>query len=201
MKKLRTDIFLLVLMSGTIIFMAKRIRSDSNTIESLKSDTYTQDIIKIQLSNSKLIDISHINIRDKFGLEHRFRDITGTTTKLIFYFSQKDCSECYVTELNNLRSFSSAIGKENIIILVDFTNFRGLNSIFKSYEFNYYILSPTNLLFNRLSEINQPYYLMVNKTMAFNVFIPEKSIPTLSRQYISGYINIVKGETHGKPTM
>lgn len=191
-------IFVLLFSIGLIIVIVQSFLSNNekeksvlqNQINQVVSDKYW---IEFSSQNNKInncyID-EYLDSKDSIQLS----DVLDVTHKLVFFFSESNCSECVKSELQNLAKFSNIIDKENIVIISSFNNNR------KRWmrEVPYKILNVRNQKLGLILESkNTPFYFLLdNKLEAMSVFIPIKEYPALTERYFE----IIKEnyfKTHG----
>jgi len=107
---------------------------------------------------------------------------------LIYRYSDLMCEGCVFEDLENLKDFQKEIGKDRILVLADFNNFR-INMVRHRYElesFNYRIL-PTKSLIIPVNETEglKPYFALLNSDFKLEmVFFPKKGFNEITQAYL-----------------
>ena len=110
----------------------------------------------------------------------------GGAAKLVFRFTEDNCSECFRAELGLLEEIGQAIGKSNIILLVSYSGANDLALIQQQYRITFplYNIPATDLKADSGEIANFPYYFVLDRNVLPElVFFPEKSMPGLTRRY------------------
>lgn len=104
--------------------------------------------------------------------------------KLIFRYSELNCSTCIDAQIQNLNEFAKLIGVHNILLLTTYQNdiymqrFRKVNKI----KFEILNIDQDSVL----ADIGVPYFfILTSKEMRIqSMFIPQKEEPKLTYDYL-----------------
>ena len=116
-------------------------------------------------------------------------DDNTNTPKLIIRYSAMACDICLDEELKIIQEFLAKLGKENIKILASNHNVRSLivkkNNL--SIDLPIYRIEDTGIAFEK--NHTNLFVFMIDKNYIVNdFFIPEKTMPELSKDYYSAII-------------
>jgi hypothetical protein len=104
---------------------------------------------------------------------------------LICRFSEYQCESCIKSAISILYRFSNSIGMDNVILLGTYQNNRIFNqqkATYDIHDFQVYNTASVNL---PIDKVNYPYYFILdNELRVSDVFMPDKAIPTLTREYL-----------------
>lgn len=132
-------------------------------------------------------EIKNIIIYDKENKELPISDILSNHSKLIYYYSEKGCNGCFEPFLYKLDSISNFIGKNNIIVISDFPNYR----IFKASTENklkniniYRVSEKLELIKSQEHEFAYAF-LMKSDRKAHKVIITDKINTDFTNEYLS----------------
>lgn len=179
-----TVLFLLNVILIGFIYILKQ---NNNKTESVLSNIIQYKYWK-ELESTGLKLTNH-NIKDRDSVIN-LKEIIGKTPKLIFKFSETDCSECVKSEVINLDILSKEVGSENIIILTGFSNPKNFLLFRTKSETNIRAYNMENQILGLPIETeNYPFLFIVDSSLNVNsIFVPFKEAPVLSEKYY----NIVK---------
>ena len=157
----------------------------NNQILDLFVNTYG---VQIQSDGMKIE--KDIRIQSLEGDTIYFSQLFENEYKLVFCYSELNCSTCVEKEFENLKKISSEIGVNNIIILASYTNIRDLSVFMRvnDNKFPVYKIN-NNKLGLLIDKYDSPYLFVTNRNMIANqIFLPLKEIPLLSDMYY----NVIK---------
>jgi hypothetical protein len=187
MKKWIIYIGVTLLLGFNVVLMVKVKKTDS-ALRNLKviEDKYQRDWNNIQTMLRLQFETVGTQLSDQYLLDSNwdtilFSDITDPQGSLVLWFSQESCIACYEKELYNLEIFSSGFDSSRIFVLSDL-NPRNLNILRARFKYNFKFFSLTDKLKIPIEKYNYPVIMFVSKDLkCSNVFVPEKSLPKLSK--------------------
>ncbi|NIJ46642.1 hypothetical protein FHR24_003137 [Wenyingzhuangia heitensis] len=130
------------------------------------------------IQNLKISDIKD----DNFSL----KELVGKKTKLIFRFSDRQCSYCVEHSLRYLKKVEKKIGVDNIIYIGDFIDKNSYSVFLRLYpNINQKIFSYNKRFYLKVDTLSLPYmFTLDNNLKAKNVFVPLKEVPQRTNKYI-----------------
>lgn len=110
--------------------------------------------------------------------------------KLLFRFTEHNCSECVNHEFELLKSYIARIGVENIVIITDYSQNEYIDYIEEDAPKNVLVLNDkTHFRKLPFERYNLPYFLMVNEDMALrNLMILDKAFDRFTHDYLRRYL-------------
>jgi hypothetical protein len=128
-----------------------------------------------------------LQITDETGSIFRFADLsTGSSnaSKLIVRYSPLACDICLEEELKQIGNFLEKIGIENVIILASNHNIRSLKALKNRLQGNLMVcqVEKTGIPFEE-SNSNLFVFVLDKDMTVKDFFIPEKTLPNLSKDY------------------
>jgi hypothetical protein len=180
---------LLLLFSITLVFFIvnNQMETISNQFpsEMLNEKTFFIERNREISENLRNRRIENFICEESDTKQHSLSDLVLGNSLLVFRYSEFNCSSCYETELALLQDFFSESNR-NVAILCSyqvknyFTKFIGMNQIVLPI---YRI--PQDAMDWMLEDYNVPYYFVLHSDLkATDIFIPNKSFPELSKQYL-----------------
>jgi hypothetical protein len=190
MKIFYISAFLTLLISNVFLLFKYRKSEEQRRFNTVKADNFIQlyhDKLLLQVQNSGAIN---------FSTDSVIYDLTGSQTlgsvidakKLIFRFTELNCPLCIEQEIPTLKEIAKKIGDNNIIILASYDRPNALRILIDKYKLNFqaFNIPSGSLVNNEIESVNMPYYFMLGKSMiGKNIFIPEKTLPELTRDYLN----------------
>jgi hypothetical protein len=191
----RLMVFLLLIINGLLL---ARVRSINNQRKKLiiQQSTFhdiisnkqhiieTKDWLQFESENDEIS--SSIEVIDENKNKIQLKEMLSKQPKLVFRYSELNCQQCVDTVFKRLKQLAEEVGKEKILILSSYSNHRDL-LLFKrinQIDLEVYNLNETKLDIS-VEEVNIPYmFLLDNDFRAKFVFIPEKTMPQLTDNYL-----------------
>lgn len=188
-------VFLLLIINGLLL---ARVRSINNQRKKLiiQQSTFhdiisnkqhiieTKDWLQFESENDEIS--SSIEVIDENKNKIQLKEMLSKQPKLVFRYSELNCQQCVDTVFKRLKQLAEEVGKEKILILSSYSNHRDL-LLFKrinQIDLEVYNLNETKLDIS-VEEVNIPYmFLLDNDFRAKFVFIPEKTMPQLTDNYL-----------------
>ena len=139
--------------------------------ESIKYDKLVQNkITELKFNNN--VDVECIKISSTTGKTIHLSDLVLGKPKLFFWFTDLHCQVCVETQLEQLKSFASLIGKDNIIILASLKSEKAAYL----YKRTKKILLPTYFIDKKMSNVflkanTSPFYFAIDKKHRINSII------------------------------
>lgn len=113
----------------------------------------------------------------------------NNTPKLVFIFSNYDCSTCVQDQLDLISK--SKFTKENIYVLCNNHTEKDMNLI-RRYFLKDSRINLLRIIDNYDNKINFPYYFILDSTLLMKkFFIPSKDDTTYTQQYFSAIENLL----------
>lgn len=144
---------------------------------------------QIKYNDIVSLDTTDLLVYDTADVAHSFKSLLEDGPRLIFRFTEDNCSSCYEAELPVIDSLQEAIGSKQVIFLC---SYKGGGKILKMVRKNYSLHNPIYYVpverysFRKdLEALNVPYYFMANSSTLYNFFIPEKVLPAYSGIYLA----------------
>lgn len=159
---------------------------DKGTVNEESRVNYTTDESVLKILNEieeialKSIEIKNDTVYDIENKPFLLKQLLDNDTKLIFKFSESNCSLCIDHSLRYIEKYQNKIGVANIIIIGDFFNrksflvFSKLNPLIQSkvYKLNKEVLELP------IDDLNKPYLFSANPFLEIDLFfVPLKEIP------------------------
>ncbi len=120
-------------------------------------------------------------------------DLIGETDKLFFTISENSCSACIDIEMSILENYVNIIGNNNVIILASYKNLRYLKLFKQQLKIDIDIYNIVEPIGFPIDFGDLPFFYVINSSnKIMNLFIPEKSLPNLSKQYYNILIDEFK---------
>lgn len=187
---------LVIVQSYAIISLSKNRKQErlklKNKIEVLTTTKKVlfKKIINTGLSVSIPFDVQGQLLESSNGSMLRLMDLAGSSPKVVFRISDRHCGECILAQLPFLKKLSDSIGKENVVILGSYLNFKNLKIFMtvNKLDYPYYNLPSEALSYLDIEMQSSPYYFEMEKQKTGNIFLPEKELPELTDIYIRGII-------------
>ena len=146
-------------------------------------------------------EIKDIMIYDKENKELPISDMLSNHSKLIYYYSEKGCNGCFEPFLYKLNSISNSIGKNNIIVISDFPNYRtfkaSVGDKFKNIDI--YRISERPELIKAQDHEYAYAFLMKSDRRAHKVIITDKINTDFTNEYLSYLSEYFKQMSKYKP--
>ncbi len=183
------DIYLSITLQST-----KRQFKEERSNSELLSDI----LLRQTMYGSSLKFTDYIEVEDLKNQVVDLKSVFGDSPKLIFRFSEMNCNACIVAELPMIKTISSDVGKENIILLGSFPHINALKSFKKIHEIDFSIYNvDSELLEHNLAEsLNVPFYFVINSYHnPQSLFFPEKTRPLLSKSYLNSVAKLYFHDT------
>lgn len=132
-------------------------------------------------------EVKNIALYDKDNKKVFISDILSNHSKLIYYYSETGCSSCFEPFLYKLDSITNLIGKDNIIVISDYANYRtfkaSVNDKFKHINI-YRITQKLDMI--KTHDNDYAYaFLMKSDRKAHKVIITDKINTDFTDEYIS----------------
>jgi len=115
------------------------------------------------------------------------KDILSEKDKLIFHFSDQECSECLAKQFEILCELQDSIGIDNAIILSTSKSLRQLSVVYRQnkLKFKLYQIPDYKYFTSKQKDLNRPFYFLSSRDcILHNVHIPDKSMVPLTRIYL-----------------
>lgn len=114
------------------------------------------------------------------------RQLIGNSPKLIMKFSDQSCHVCVDDILHKLDSAADKIGRENIIILSSYVQYRNFYIFYKKYGSRFAIYNmkekPLGL---KTEEYDKPFLVKVDTGLiATHLFVPFTETPVPTEEYL-----------------
>jgi len=182
-------IFFLLITNGFLI--SRKFIDKENEVgvkDTLLENAYRERLLyQVEYGNSfklpPLILAKDINNKAlRFDPSLKYKD------KLFFRVTERNCDVCVNKEFAHLKLFEEKIGSDRIIILASYSGPNDLKILKNRYNINYKIINiPLGALDNKYTEGQDfPYFFTVNdKNVANNIFITDKSLPQLTKDYLN----------------
>lgn len=124
-------------------------------------------------------------VTDDSGRQVKLLSLLDGGPKLVFRFTEYDCSDCVEAQLGMIAQLTNSIGKENVVFLVSYSSNHALSLLKQNYHlkgvmFNVGLQALQNW---DIEGLNTPYCFIADRDGLYNFFVPVKSIPTLSAIY------------------
>ncbi len=113
-----------------------------------------------------------------------------TKEKLVFRFSENNCSECVKHEFELLEQYVDRIGAENMVIIADYSQNQYLEYVKQDAPEKIRCLNDTHY-FRKLpfERFNLPYLLTINEKLELrNLVILEKSFDQFTHDYLTFFL-------------
>jgi hypothetical protein len=196
MKNIFSDKFLLaagvILVAFNLFFICYKTNTPEDAAQAISTESNTK-ILTPTASLHQVFQAGLIipllrwsndqKVTDELGNNHDLNKVFGTTSKLVFRFSEFSCNTCIDREIANLKQLASSIGKENIVLLATYSSIRDL-AVFK--RINHLDLPIYNIPQNVFStdQVGGTFLFIANtQQKAFMPFIPDKEDGNLSLEY------------------
>ncbi len=183
---------ILLFASFTVIFMQRqqfkstfqdyeeRFATDSTKMDGLKNLIFLYgEYINIPLKSNMIVN-------DSSGKQIKIIDLISTR-KYIYHFDETNCFTCVEQYLGFVKKLSKKIGKNKVIIIGSYKNYKDLFLNLKRFDLSgisIYNIDPSALENTKIGKINTPYILSVDSLLNVSrVYIPEKALPELSEMY------------------
>lgn len=134
-------------------------------------------------SNEKML--RDIGVEDSKHQKYPLSEIIGKEPKLVLVTTELNCEPCVNLGIEHIRKFIENVGKEQVIVLVSYNNFR-----------NYYLFDRTAKLSCKVynikegalnlpaDKLNLPYFIKINPGLKTSrVFIPVKGFDKPTDDY------------------
>lgn len=160
----------------------KKMEQMANASNLLKAHIF-QQVLYSNLKISKEMKV--VNERNEAG---QLVELVakGGVPKVIFRFSESHCIDCILAELNQLKELAGVIGRENVLLLTSWSGSNDLLLFKKNYNVDLplYNIPADQLAANKIEHLNFPYLFVMDSDFSpVMVFIPEKELPGLSKNY------------------
>jgi len=186
--KTRITIVIVVIFCAIVFLYSYKSNENSiTTINYSKPQTINKEEITIIQKINKLAQLSineskkkNLTIYDENRKPYLLKDLVGENPKLIFKFSETQCSHCIEHALKYIEIYKKEIGINNIILIGNFIDEKSY-SIFvrfhpKIHSKIYQI--DKDALDLSVDSLNQPYLIFVNTSLRIQeIFVPLKEIP------------------------
>ncbi len=196
MKHLFLYMFLVLffLMNLGLMFKINTIKKESllsmkNQLENFNQylELYYDQLFQEQLNNGTKI-IHTIEVQDELKNKSSLGELFDASPKIVLRFSELGCNACIEEELAIIKEYALKIGNKNILILTNYTNSRKILNFKTKNNIDFEVLSCDNLGLPFEKE-NRLYTFILDSTfMVNNFFIPEKTLPKLSKNYYTAII-------------
>ena len=111
-----------------------------------------------------------------------FSDLSKDKNKLILYYAGTSCDICVDSAITAIKV--NNVHPDNVLVITNITNWNQLYIEQKKYEV-YKIFSLQKELGLSFDELNYPFYFILDSNFFVNcMFIPDKSLPSLTNEYI-----------------
>lgn len=200
-KKYVVLIALLCLLNISLLFMYGSERGTMKSVLQKNISSAAQnEALKAQLeSNLRIIkefnfDPDQILLNEQ-GKEIPIKKVLNGESKLVFRFSDDECSSCYEQEFKNLKSIN--LNKSDVIVLAKLTSINALQILKKNLKIPFLIYSLNTI--NSSNNINQdlhiPFYFVLDTNLISKfLFIPHRDFENFSKDYyrsIESYFNMI----------
>lgn len=116
-------------------------------------------------------------------------DEVVTNDKLVFFLSESSCDMCTDSEISNLEKFYDAIGKDNIIILIESDNNRFV-TYYRENKFKKYTCYRVKHHAQSTGTIQPFFFILEKESLRINsTFMPQKEKPQHTEFYLMQVID------------
>ncbi len=186
-------IFLLI---GTNLFLILRLSALNSSITDLNDDREIKIKEFYNTFRSAHIDRlpEDVYVTDNSGNKILLKNLTAAGSKLIFKFSETNCSKCIETALPRLNALADVIGAENIIFIASFsgTNDLRIYNQVNKIRFSSYTLPDTfDHYFEAAGNVGVPYLFVIDKDLNTKMMFFSEKMDTEAQRL---YYQLVKDE-------
>jgi len=131
-----------------------------------------------------------IKIVNSYGDTLVLSDLISHSPKVVYRFTELDCIDCVIKEIDDIKKLSSKIGRGNIVILTTYDQVRKLVAFKRTNHIEIEIYNIDKHALNLVAEeINTPYIFVISKNMVVeNLYIPNDLFSEISQYYYSSLI-------------
>lgn len=138
----------------------------------------------------KLKILDTINVIHNDGVQTSLKEIIESKNKLIIWFSVNSCANCYLRELEKLRSLAKEIGEGRVVYLVSgFTSNRAFTYFIDELNIteNIYYIENNFLTDNTLTNSDIPFLFITDSSFQVcNIYLIDKLLPNdLTLNYLN----------------
>jgi hypothetical protein len=148
----------------------KYLRDDNNILEN-------KVIYQVKSGNDRVATTAML--KDENGKSHALSDIIKDNDKLVLRFTENDCQSCVESMFRQLSEHAAGLKKEDVIILVTYSNMNSLKHLFEKYGIaeHIYNIDEKEMAANYAETLNAPYFFVIKPDGTERmVFFPEGPI-------------------------
>lgn len=181
-------------LSITILLIFLKDYQSRNELRNRKADVLS-DMVILHSAYGGSFNISpEITLVDSLGKYIKLESILNEKPKLVYRFTDLDCETCIEYYLPIINSFSTKMGKKNVILFTSGTGSNYIRLFCRDHNLHFPIYNiPYNLINNGIEKVNYPYFfiLTLNK-QGIHTFIPNMESPELTQKYFNGIEYLLK---------
>lgn len=175
-----------VLLLGHIHSYKKDVEIDKKYLRDDKNILENRIIYQVKSSNDRVPTTALL--KDENRNSHALSDIIKDKDKLVLRFTENNCHSCVESMFRQLNEPAVGLKKEDVIILVTYSNMNSLKHLLEKYGFaeHIYNIEEKEMAANYAEKLNVPYFFVIKPDGTERMaFFPEGPILyELTEQYL-----------------
>ncbi|OQP61072.1 hypothetical protein A3860_04970 [Niastella vici] len=150
-----------VLLLGHIHAYKKEVSLDEKYLRDDKNILENRVIFQVKSSNDRVATTAML--KDENRNTHALSDIINNKDKFVLRFTENNCHSCVESMFRQLSEPAIGLKKEDVIILVSYSNMNSLKHLLEKYRFDGHIynIDEKEMADNFAEKLNVPYFFVI----------------------------------------